>query len=68
MMRRISSLSWLAGHERLGLEGVRAAVQAQTGFAAGGIGAVAGEAILGQDGPNVAIVAQRLAGAGAGGP
>ena len=46
----------LAGHDRPGLDGVVALVEPQVGLAGGAVRAVAGEAVLGQDRPDVAVV------------
>ena len=46
----------LAGHDGFGLDGLVALVEPQVGLARGAVGPVAGEAVLGQDGPHVAVV------------
>ena len=59
LMRAISSLSsGLPGTIAPGLDGRLAAVEPQVGLARGAVGAVAGEAVLGQDRPDVAVVFQ----------
>src|SRR5262249_27963457 len=56
----------LAGDDGLGLDGVVAPVEPQVGLAGGAVGPVAGEAVLGQDRADVAVVLQLLRGPGAG--
>ena len=53
-----------AGGEFAG--GVLAAVEPEVGFAGRAIGSVAGEAVFGQDGPDVAVVARGVGGLGQG--
>ena len=54
-------------HRRMPVDGGVALVQPQVGLPRGAIGAVTGEAFVQQDGPNVAIVLQRLLRNGRGG-
>ena len=48
----------VAGRDGAGLDGRLAAVEPQIGLAGGAVGPVAGEAVLGQDRPDVAVVFQ----------
>src|SRR5205807_10405050 len=61
------ALVGLAGDDGAGLDGLLAFVEAQVRLAGGAIGTVAGEAVLGKDRPDVAVVLQLLGRAGAGG-
>src|SRR5205823_4122163 len=56
------ALVGLAGDEGFGLHRRVALVQAQAGLAAGAVGAVAGEAVLRQDRPDVTVVLDRSRG------
>ena len=68
LMRAISSLaSGSPGVMAPGLDGRLAAVEPQIGFPRGTVGAVAGEAVLRQDRPDVAVVFQFARGPGRGG-
>ena len=65
VIRLTSSLSaGLPGDDRAHLDGGFAAVEPQVGLAQSAIRTVAGEAILGQDRPDVAVVADRAVGLG----